>query len=317
LVVLSNVITPKVSITLFQRKGDIGNLSFSNLVVFRNAERRYLVILFKKNRSIFANTMWHELSILRKEYLDSGLSQAINYEKFSMISIVYNSTKIEGCSLSENDTRLLLENDTTAKGKPLTDHMMVKDHYAAFMFLKEIAKQKQKVSIDLIKQVAGLVMKNTGGIVNTMAGTFDTSLGDLRKAQVYVDKKYFPDFSKVEHLLIKLIENVNQRLDKVVDDEIIKLSADIHYNLVNIHPFGDGNGRTSRLMMNYIQMYHQEPLIKIFTEDRAEYIDALNKTEEKEDISIFRDFICSQQIKFYQAELEKFRRKDTGFTLMF
>jgi hypothetical protein len=49
----------------------------------------------------------------------------------------------------------------------------------------------------LIKQVAGLVMKNTGGLVNTITGTFDHSLGDLRKAQVYVDKKCFPDFSEV------------------------------------------------------------------------------------------------------------------------
>ena len=261
--------------------------------------------------------MWKELEILKKEYLELGLSEAIDYEKFSMISIVYHSTKIEGCSLTENDTKLLLENDITAKGKPLTDHMMVKDHYSAFMFLKEISKQKQKLSIDLIKQVAGLVMKNTGGLVNAMAGTFDTSSGDLRKAQVYVEKKYFPDFSKVEGLLIQLIDHVNQRLDNVSENEIIKLAADIHYNLVNIHPFGDGNGRTSRLLMNYIQMYHQEPLIKIFTEDRADYIDALNKTEEEEDISIFRDFICSQQIKFYKAELEKFKRKDKGFSLMF
>ena len=73
--------------------------------------------------------MWKEIEILRKEYLELGLSEAIDYEKFSMISIVYNSTKIEGCSLTENDTKLLLEKDITAKGKPLTDHMMVKDHY--------------------------------------------------------------------------------------------------------------------------------------------------------------------------------------------
>jgi Fic family protein len=210
-----------------------------------------------------------------------------------------------------------LENDITAKGKPLTDHLMVKDYYAAFMFLKEISKQKQKISVDLIKQVAALVMKHTGALVNTMSGTFDTSLGDFRKAQVYVDRKYFPDFSKVENLLLKLIDNVNQRLDNVSDNEILRLSADIHYNLVNIHPFGDGNGRTSRLMMNYIQMYHQEPLIKIFTEDRAEYIEALNKTEELEDISISRDFICRQQIKFYKAEIKKFKRKDKGFSLLF
>lgn len=260
--------------------------------------------------------MWEELEIFKKEYLTIGLSEVIDYEKFSMISIVYNSTKIEGCSLTEDDTKLLLDKDITAKGKPLADHMMIKDHFAALQYVKEQAKQKQKVSIGFIKQIAGLVMKNTGGVVKTMEGTFDTSSGDLRKAQVYVDRKYFPDFSKVENLLKKLIENINQRIDKVSGDEILKLSADVHYNLVNIHPFGDGNGRTSRLMMNYIQLYHNEPLIKIFTEDRAAYIEALNHAEELEDISIFRDFVCSQQIKFYKAEIEKFKRKDTNFHLM-
>lgn len=261
--------------------------------------------------------MWEELEILRNEYLELGLSEAIDYEKFSMISIVYHSTKIEGCSLTENDTQLLIEKNITAKGKPMTDHMMVKDHYAALLFLKELSIHKKKISIDLIKQVAGLVMKNTGGIVHTISGNFDTSAGDLRKAQVYVDSKYFPDFSKVERLLEMLVDRVNQRIDQVTGNEVLKLAADIHYNLVNIHPFGDGNGRTSRLMMNYIQMFHQEPLIKIFTEDRVDYIDSLNKTEEKEDISIFRDFICRQQIKFYQAEIEKFKKRDKGFYLLF
>ncbi|MEA3318262.1 MAG: Fic family protein [Bacteroidota bacterium] len=260
--------------------------------------------------------MWKELEILRKKYLDLELNQAIDYEKFSMISIVYNSTKIEGCSLSESDTKVLLENDITAKGKPLSDHLMVKDHYAAFQYIKKQSLLKKDISISLIKEVAAQVMKNTGSQINTISGEFDTSLGDLRLAQVYVDKKYFPDFKKVEKLLTVLIESINKRLKIAKGSDIIKLSADIHYNLVNIHPFGDGNGRTSRLMMNYIQMYYNEPLIKIFTEDRAEYIDALNLTEEKEDISIFREFICSQQIKFYKNEIEKDRKKDKGFSLL-
>jgi hypothetical protein len=69
--------------------------------------------------------------------------------------------------------------------------------------------------------------------------------------------------------------------------------------------------------MNYIQLYHNEPLIKIFTEDRAEYIDSLNETEEKKDLNIFRGFICLQQIKFYESELSKFRKSKSGFTLLF
>ena len=159
-------------------------------------------------------------------------------------------------------------------------------------------------------------MKNTGGIVNTISGSFDTSKGDLRLAQVYVDKKYFPDFKKINPLLTQLFDSVNAKLENATGNDIIKLSADLHYNLVNIHPFGDGNGRTSRLAMNYIQLYHNEPLIKIFTEDRAEYIQALNDTEEQNDITIFRDFVCQQQIKFFEKEIEKYRRKDSGFTLI-
>lgn len=261
--------------------------------------------------------MWDKLHILREQYINQRIMDSIDYEKFCMISIVYNSSKIEGCSLSETDTKVLLENNITAKGKPLSDHLMVKDHYNAFIRIKQDAIKKRKLSIDFFQEINALVMKSTGAVTSTIAGDFDTSKGDLRLAQVYVDKKYFPDFNKVPELLGDLIKKVNSRIDSVVGDDIIKLSADIHYNFVNIHPFGDGNGRTSRLLMNYIQLYHNEPLIKIFTEDRAEYIDSLNETEEKEDLNIFRDFICRQQIKFYELELSKFRKSKSGFSLLF
>ena len=249
--------------------------------------------------------MWDKLQILRNEYINQRITDSIDYEKFCMISIVYNSSKIEGCSLTETDTKVLLENNITAQGKPLSDHLMVKDHYNAFLKIKEDSIQKHLFSVDFIKEVNAAVMKSTGGPTHTISGSFDTSKGDIRLAQVYVDKKYFPGFSKVPGLLQKLVVSINDRIHSVKDIETVKLAADIHYNFVNIHPFGDGNGRMARLLMNYIQLFHGEPLIKIFTEDRAEYIDALNETEEKENPDVFRDFICRQQIKFYEAELIK------------
>lgn len=261
--------------------------------------------------------MWNKLEKLRKQYIDEGIMDSIDHEKFCMMSIVYNSSKIEGCSLTETDTRVLLENNITAHGKPLTDHLMVKDHYHAFLKIKEEAAKKRSFSIDFLKDVNALVMQSTGGIVRAMAGDFDTSKGELRRVQVYVEKKYFPDFAKVPELLKKMIENVNTRIDKVQNINILKLAADVHFNFVNIHPFGDGNGRTARLLMNYIQLYHNEPLVKIFSEDRAEYIDCLNLAEENEDIDVFRDFVCRQQIKFYELELEKFNKSKSGFNLMF
>ena len=260
---------------------------------------------------------WTQIANLRKKYLKLDLRNAMDYEKFCMISIVYHSTKIEGCSLTETDTRILIEEDLAAGGKPLRDHLMVKDHYRAFLFIKQEAGNRRKLDTDFIRAVNALVMKHTGGIAKTVMGNFDTSEGDLRLAQVYVDKKYFPDFKKVPGLLEELCKSVNEKIDKVRGNDVLRLAADLHYNFVNIHPFGDGNGRTARLLMNYIQLYHNEPLIKIFTEDRTEYIDSLNETEEKANLEIFRNFICGQQIKFYKAEIEKYKKLDSGFCLLF
>ena len=159
--------------------------------------------------------MRDELKKHKNEYLSLNLNNNINYEKFSMISIVYNSTQIEGCSLDESDTRLLIENNITAKGKPLNDHLMVKDHYETFLFIKSQALKKRKLSVGFLTELTAKVMENTDGLVNTISGEFDTSKGDLRLAQVYVDHKYFPDFSKVPALLEKLCKTVNEKLDLV------------------------------------------------------------------------------------------------------
>ena len=261
--------------------------------------------------------MHKKLHDIQQAYQALNLQDVIDYEKFCMISIVWHSTKIEGCSLTETDTKVLIEHDITAAGKPLIDHLMVKDHYAAFLWMKEQALLKRKFSPAFIQEIGAEVMKQTGGIVHTALGSFDTSKGDLRLAQVYVDQKYFPDYKKVPKLLAELCQLVNDRIDTVKGEEIIQLAADVHYNFVNIHPFGDGNGRTARLLMNYIQMYHGEPLIKIFTEDRAPYIDALNETEAQSDLNIFRSFIIQQEIKFLSVEIEKHKKLDIGFNLLF
>lgn len=261
--------------------------------------------------------MWDELKKLKQQFQSLDLQNVVDYEKFCMISIVWHSTKIEGCSLTETDTRVLLENNMTAAGKPLQDHLMVKDHFAAFQYIRQEAKTKRKFSPGFIREMGAIVMKNTGGVVNTALGAFDSSKGDLRLVQVYVDQNYFPDFKKIPSLLDQFCQSVNERIDLVKGNDILKLAADVHYNFVNIHPFADGNGRTARLLMNYIQLYHNQPLIKIFSEDRAEYIDALNETESNENPDIFRDFIAAQEIKFLQAEIDKYKKINKGFTLMF
>lgn len=224
--------------------------------------------------------MWNELTQLIENYQSLALEEHVDYEKFSMMSIVWHSTKIEGCSLTETETKVLLEQNITAGGKPLTDHLMVKDHYEAFLFIKEEAFKKRKFSVKFIQEMN----------VSAMIGC-----------------KRLEEFC----------EAVNTRMEEVKGIDIAKLAADVHYNFVNIHPFVDGNGRTARLLMNYILLYHNQPLLKIFTEDRVAYIDALNETEEKEDLEIFRRFTAQQYSKFLQLEIDKHQKLNKRFMMMF
>lgn len=261
--------------------------------------------------------MAKNLNTLLKKYKSLALDNVIDYEKFCMISIVWHSTKIEGCTLTETETRVLLEDNITAGGKPLTDHLMVKDHFDAFLFIKQAAIEKRAFSVKFIQELNACVMKHTGSIHNTVLGNFDSTKGDFRLLQVYVDKKYFPSYKKVPQLLEDFCQAVNTNLVDVKGDDLVNLAADVHYNFVNIHPFVDGNGRTARLLMNYVLLYHHQPLLKIFTEDRVAYINALNTTEEKGDLSIFRNFIIQQYSKFLQLEIDKHQKLNKGFTLMF
>src|SRR5690606_16344396 len=101
------------------------------------------------------------------------------------------------------------------------------------------------------------------------------------------------------------------------------LSFGAHFDLVSIHPFYDGNGRTARLLMNYIQAYFSLPVSIVFSEDKADYFEALERTREKEDLSFFRDFMRAQYAKYLSSEIEKYLDaqdqpgKGGGFSFIF
>ena len=79
-----------------------------------------------------------------------------------------------------------------------------------------------------------------------------------------------------------------------------------HLNLATIHPWVDGNGRTARLLMNYIQFCYNLFPTKIFKEDREEYISALRQSQEEETNQPFLDFMAGQLKKSLSLEIERF-----------
>jgi Fic family protein len=87
---------------------------------------------------------------------------------------------------------------------------------------------------------------------------------------------YFPSYGKVESLTVKLINSINEKAKGAsTDKDKIELSFAAHFNLVSIHPFYDGNWRTSRLLMIYFQKKFDLPMAIVFKEDKNEYFTAL------------------------------------------
>jgi Fic family protein len=251
--------------------------------------------------------MADDISKLLSRYRELNLQDVLDHERFNEYAIVHHSSSIEGSTLTEIETRLLLEEDITPKGKPLTHSLMVKDHYTALRYVLESAKIKRAISVDFIQQINALVMKNTGSIYNTVFGEIDGSKGMFRKGNVSAGGSYFPNYDKVIPYTTKLVEQLDNNLIKVLgDEEQLKLSFSAHFDLVSIHPFYDGNGRSSRLLMNYIQAFYGLPLAIVFKEDKADYYVALQETRKQEDMQIFYAFMFGQFRKHLEQEIASY-----------
>lgn len=259
---------------------------------------------------------------LLKEYQALNLSQNLDYDKFSHYSITHHSTSLEGSTLTEIETNLLLDEGLTPKGKPLEHSLMTTDHANALQFVIENAKLKKAMSVAFIQSINAKTMSKTGKIYQTIFGELNSSEGVFRKGNVVAGSRYFPNFDKVEALTKTLSDKINSKLESAKTEmEQLELSFDAHFDLVSIHPFYDGNGRTSRLLMNYILSYYNLPMALVFKEDKSDYIEALEKSRNEESLIPFRDFMKAQYCKFLSQEINNFKKqskdKGKGFSLVF
>ena len=177
-----------------------------------------------------------------KETLKS-LKESINLEW------IYNSNGIEGNTLTLRETQVVLEGITVG-GKTLTEHLEAINHEKAILYLDDLVKDKQPITEWNIKNIHQLILKE---IDNENAGRY-------RKENVTIKGATHipPDFVKVPELMEKLILNYEtwNKYHPIIQ------AALLHGELVKIHPFIDGNGRTSRLIMNLDLMNHgYDPVI--------------------------------------------------------
>jgi Fic family protein len=229
----------------------------------------------------------------------------VDYEKYAFFAATHHSTAIEGSTLTESQVINLLEYGKPAANKPFEHNQMVYDHHKAMLFVVELAKQKATLSPQLIKQIGAKVMHSTGGFVNTMVGQYNIATGDFRLGSVRAGTRTFPDAKKVPLLIERFCQEINEGLRTAKTfEQKCELAFKAHFDFVSIHPFGDGNGRTSRLLMNFVQAYFDLPLSIVFKQDRLKYINALEAARTKDSISPFYDFMFKQYKKFLKAEVK-------------
>lgn len=249
---------------------------------------------------------------LCEQFRALGIDKQIDYDKFYLYSLITHSTAIEGSTVTEIENQLLFDEGISAAGRSMTEQLMNLDLKAAYELAIDWAKQHRNLSVEMLKQLAAAVMKHTGSPYNTALGTFSSAEGELRLLNVTAGPggRSYMNYAKVPDRLAALCEQLNQRRKILSATDIVgcyTLSFDAHFQLVTIHPWADGNGRMSRLLMHLLQFEFGLIPSNLHKDRKAAYIEALIATREQEDLSIFRHFMFDEHIRQLEQTIQQYQ----------
>ena len=252
-----------------------------------------------------------------ERYRQLGIEEQIDYKKFYLYSIITHSTAIEGSTVTEIENQLLFDEGITAPGRTLIEQMMNLDLKAAYVEAQRLADRHTPYSIDMLCRLSAIVMKNTGSTYNTPLGSFSAAQGELRKLNVtagFGGRSYLAH-GKVPQALSDFCRWLNAERAALPMNDILatyRLSFVAHYRLVSIHPWADGNGRMSRLVMNMLQWEFGLIPTKVLKEQKAEYIQALNDTRDQQNETIFQNVMLRLHNTNLLSEITAYTKSQTS-----
>ena len=181
------------------------------------------------------------------------------------INYTYNTNAIEGNTLTLQETRLVIREGITIKGKSLSEHLEAKNHPQAITYIENMVNNP-------------ITEKNILELHGILFSGFCEGAGNYRNGQVYLEGSDHmpPPAFEVPQLIQDLLEWLEKNPEEL---RPIESAAVFHHKFVEIHPFDDGNGRVGRLLMNLLLIKNGYPLTVIKTMDRRRYYESLIKAD--------------------------------------
>lgn len=211
--------------------------------------------------------------------------EAIIMQKFRL-DWNYHSNHLEGNSLTYGETKALILFGITAQGKPLKDTLEITGHNEAINWVIDLVKGERPLTENFIRELHSLLLqdsykesKNADGVLvprKISAGKYKTTTNHV---ETVTGEIFY--FATPEETPSKMFDLLNWYSQKTKEENVnpILVAAEFHYRFIRIHPFDDGNGRTARILMNFILMQFGFPPVIIKTEDKANYFAALQMAD--------------------------------------
>lgn len=205
-----------------------------------------------------------------------------NLKKAERVEWIYNSNAIEGNTLSLIETKVVLEDGLAIGGKRLQEHFEVINHAEAIIFIENQVNRTEPLDERMLKAIHHLILKN---IDVENAGIYRSI--NVRISSSQHEPPHFLQLPYEMKELFAWYEHEKEHLHPV------KLAALFHFKFVYIHPFADGNGRTARLLMNFILMSQGFPsaIVKAENEHRLRYYETLETASRKQNTAPFIQLI--------------------------
>lgn len=243
------------------------------------------------------DTYSHVVSMWKQKRIqtDAQLVEVLNCKS---IAFAYHSCKIENDNVTYNDVREIFEHYKVSSytGDLKTLYEIYNSKMAYEMFLTAF-NQKLRLNESLIKNFQKLLTENTYDIRRCQLG---------ERPGEYKQHDFVTGGEEVGAIPEDVKEEMDELIEEMQDisDEIaLKAAAYFHVKFENIHPFADGNGRTGRLLMNYILVLNRHPFIIIHEEDRKSYYTALASWDKNQDIEPMVNFLKEQTIKTWKNQI--------------